>query len=50
MTFVTDGREMGTKWILSENCLLVCIVAMFGLTRTESMPSSFRALRHWLPE
>jgi hypothetical protein len=50
MSLVSDSPDMGMKWILLENWGLVCIVAMFGLTRTDSMPSSFRALRHWLPE
>ena len=50
MTLVTDSRFTGTKWMRPENCSLVWMVAMLGLTRTDSTPSSFRALRHWLPE
>jgi hypothetical protein len=50
MTSVTNAGLTGTKWILLENCSLVWMVAMLGLMRTDSIPSSFRALRHWLPE
>jgi hypothetical protein len=47
---VTNSGVTGRKWILSAILSSVWMVAMLGLTRTERIPSSLRALRHWLPE
>jgi len=47
---VTNSGFTGRKWILSAILSSVWMVAMFGLTRIERIPSSLRALRHWLPE
>jgi hypothetical protein len=40
----------GIEYTLSANLVSVCIVAIFGFTRTLLIPSSWIALRHWLPE
>ena len=50
ITSVTNLGLTGRKWILSAILSSVWMVAMFGLTRMERIPSSLRALRHWLPE
>lgn len=50
VTCSTYDGVMGRKYTLSANPLLVWTVAMFGLIRIDSIPSSRKAFIAWEPK